>query len=140
MSASDLSRRDFLKLTRNILLAACGVLGLGGLVRFLDTRTQPDPQTDFDAGTVDSFADGSRTLLSQVPAVVIKTAQGFTALSLACTHLGCTLQIKPEGFTCPCHGSHFDPQGVVTRGPAGKPLTVLRTEVTPDGKLHVYTV
>jgi cytochrome b6-f complex iron-sulfur subunit len=139
MKARPLSRRDFLKQARMIVLAACGVLGVGGLLRFLDTRTQPDPQTDFDAGPADGFAEGSRTLLPNVPAVLIKNPDGFIALSLVCTHLGCTVESQPGGFACPCHGSHFDPQGKVTRGPAEKPLRLLRTQVSSDGHLHVYT-
>ena len=139
MKSRDLSRRDFLKLGRAIVLAACGVLGLGGLIRFLDTRTQPEPRTDFDAGPADRFADGSRTFLPDVPAVVIKNPAGFTALSLVCTHLGCTVESQPGGFACPCHGSRFDPQGRVTRGPADRPLRSLRSEVTSDGRLHIYT-
>lgn len=139
MKGRDLSRRDFLKLARNAVLATCGVLGLGGLIRFLDTRTQPDPQTDFDAGPAGRFVDGSRTLIPDVPAVVLKNPDGITVLSLVCTHLGCTVESKPEGFACPCHGSRFDIQGKVTRGPAVRPLRTLRSEVTPDGRLHVYT-
>lgn len=139
MNIPNPSRRDFLKLVRNLILWAAALLGLGGLVRFLDTRTQPDPQTDFDAGPADGFADGSRTLLPQVPAVLIKEAHGFNAISLVCTHLGCTVETKPDGFACPCHGSRFDPQGRITRGPAAQPLKVLRTEITADGRLHIYT-
>jgi cytochrome b6-f complex iron-sulfur subunit len=139
MNTSDLSRRDFLRLVRTILLWTCALLGMGGLVRFLDTRTQPDPETDFDAGSADGFADGSRTVLTQVPAMLIKDAQGFHAVSLVCTHLGCTVETRPEGFACPCHGSRFDPQGRVTRGPATQPLIVLRTEITADGRLHIHT-
>ena len=139
MKNTTLSRRDFLKLARTGLLTACGLLGLGGLVRFLDSRTQPEAQTDFDAGPAENLADGSRTLLPQVPAVVTRNASGFTAISLICTHLGCTVESTAEGFACPCHGSRFDPRGMVKRGPATQPLTSLRTEITPDGRLHVHT-
>jgi Rieske Fe-S protein len=136
---ADLTRRDFLKLARNLILWTCAVLGLGALLRFLDTRTQPEAQTDFDLGPADAFAAGERTMVPAVPAVLVRDAHGFTALSLVCTHLGCTLESKPEGFACPCHGSHFDPQGRVTRGPAVEPLKALRTAITPDGHLHLYT-
>jgi len=139
MNTPDPSRRDFLKLIRTMILWASALLGLGGLVRFLDTRTQPDPQTDFDTGPADSFAEGSRTLLPQVPAVLIKDMGMFSAISLVCTHLGCTVEIKPDGFACPCHGSRFDRRGRITRGPAAQPLKVLRTVITTDGRLHVHT-
>ena len=137
---SDISRRDFLKLAVKATLAACSLLGLDGLIRFLDTQTDPAPQTDFDLGPASSYAVGSRSLRPEIPAVVLRTESGFTALSLVCTHLGCTVESKPEGFTCPCHGSRFDPQGQVLRGPAQKPLNSLRTSITSDGKLHVYTI
>jgi len=139
MSDRRLSRRDFLKLARTAVLAACGLLGLGGLIRFLDTQTEPSPPTDFDLGLAAGFAPGSRTLRPEVPAVLIRSAGGFTALSLVCPHLGCTVESKPEGFVCPCHGSHFDPQGEVTRGPAAQALRALRVDITQDGHLHVYT-
>lgn len=139
MKKTSLSRRDFLKLASAAILTASGLLGLDGLFRFLNTQTDPLPQTDFDLGPVSNYAIGSRTLRPEIPAIVFATQGGFTALSLVCTHLGCTVESKPEGFACPCHGSRFDPLGKVTRGPAQKPLNSLRTGIDSDGKLHVYT-
>jgi nitrite reductase/ring-hydroxylating ferredoxin subunit len=136
---SGISRRDFLKIAGTAILTACGLLGLGGLIRFLDTQTDPVPPTDFDLGPASNYAVSSRTLRPEIPAIVLRTTSGFTALNLVCTHLGCTVESKPEGFTCPCHGSRFDPQGKITRGPAQKPLNSLRTGITSDGKLHIYT-
>ena len=138
MSERRLSRRDFLKLTRTALLTASGVLGLGGLLRFLSYQTEPPAPTEFDLGLAANYAPSSRTILPDVPAVLIRSDQGYTALSLVCPHLGCTVESKPDGFACPCHGSRFDLQGKVTRGPAGKPLVVLRVATTPDGKLHLF--
>src|SRR5450759_2032842 len=135
---SEISRRDFLKLASAAVLTLSGLLGLDGLFRFLDTQTDPLPPTDFDLGPAGNYPPGSRTLLSDVPALLLHTQAGFSAISLVCTHLGCTVESKPEGFACPCHGSRFDLQGNVTRGPAGKPLISLRTGITSDGKLHVY--
>jgi cytochrome b6-f complex iron-sulfur subunit len=135
----DISRRDFLKLASAAVLTVSGLLGLGGLFRFLDTETDPQPPTDFDLGPASDFAVGTRAVHPEIPAIVIHTASGFTALSLVCTHLGCTVESQSDGFVCPCHGSRYDPQGKVTRGPAQKPLRSLRTAITSDGKLHVYT-
>ncbi len=139
MREPELSRRDFLKWMRTALLTLSGLLGLAGLARFLGYQSQPPAPTEFDLGSASSYPLGSRTLLPQVPALLIRAGSGFTALSLVCPHLGCTVEPQPQGFTCPCHGSLFDPQGRVLRGPAGKPLSVLRLETTPDGHLHVFT-
>lgn len=136
---TDISRRDFLKLASSAVLIGAGLLGLGGLFRFLDTQTDPSPQTDFDLGSPDKYPPGSRAVLPEVPALLVHTQAGFSALSLVCTHLGCTVESKTDGFACPCHGSRFDLQGNVTRGPAGKPLNPLRTAITSDGNLHLYT-
>jgi len=135
----DLSRRDFLKLARDSLLALSGLLGLGGLIRFLDFQTEPPAPTDFDLGLASDYPLGTHKVIPDVPALLIHDASGFSALSLVCTHLGCTVEEKAEGFSCPCHGSRFDPQGEVTRGPANKPLGKLRVETTEDGHLHLYT-
>ena len=139
MNEQKLSRRDFLKWTRNAILTLCGLLGLAGLVRFLGYPSQPPAPTEFDLGPASQFARDSRTLLPQVPALLIRDAKGFSALSLVCTHLGCTVETQLDGFTCPCHGSRFDLQGKVRRGPAAKPLSALRVEVLPDGKLKLFT-
>jgi cytochrome b6-f complex iron-sulfur subunit len=139
MSAGKLSRRDFLKLARNGLLTLSGLLGLAGLLRYLSYQSQPPSPTEFVVGAPSDYAVGSRTVLPQVPALLIRETRGFSALSLICPHLGCTVDPQPDGFACPCHGSRFGLQGQVVRGPAGKALTALRVENAPDGKLHLFT-
>jgi cytochrome b6-f complex iron-sulfur subunit len=139
MPAKKISRRDFLKLVRTGLLTLSGLLGLGGLLRFLSYQSQPPTPTEFVLGAPADYAIGSRTVLPQVPALLVRTATGFTALSLVCPHLGCSVEPQSDGFTCPCHGSRFDPQGKLVRGPAEQGLTVLRLETEADGKLHVFT-
>lgn len=129
---AETSRRDFLKLVRNGFLWLSGGLALGGLFRFLDYESNPAPQTEFDLGPADQFPVGSRTLLPDPPAVLLHTESGFSALSLVCTHLGCTVEVKGDGFACPCHGSLFDAAGNVKHGPADKSLQKLQVEVTAD--------
>lgn len=136
---SNPTRRDFLKLTTTALLTASGLLGLGGLLRFLDYQTEPPRKTDFDLGPASNFQMNSRTLLPDVPAVLIHNAAGFSALSLVCTHLGCTVEQNPDGFACPCHGSRYDANGTVQRGPAVKPLRHLRIETKADDTLVLHT-
>jgi cytochrome b6-f complex iron-sulfur subunit len=136
---SNVSRRDFLRLTRNGLIWLSAVLGLGGLVRFLDYEPNPAPKTEFDLGSATNYPPGSRTLLANVPAMLIHAESGFSALSLTCTHLGCTVEQNKNEFLCPCHGSHFDLNGKLLHGPAAQPLASLRIERTKDGKLILHT-
>jgi cytochrome b6-f complex iron-sulfur subunit len=133
------SRRDFLKLLRDGFLWLSGALALSGLIRFLDFEPNPAPKTEFDLGPASNFPLGSRTLLSDPPAVLLHTESGFSALSLVCTHLGCTVEQSADGFACPCHGSHYDPNGHVMHGPAMKPLASLRVEITKDNRLILHT-
>ena len=136
---SNISRRDFLKLARNGLLWLSGALGLAGLLRFLGYEPNPAPKTEFDLGLAANYPLGSRTLLSNVPAMLIHTENGFSAFSLTCTHLGCTVEQIKDEFVCPCHGSHFNLDGKLLHGPAAKPLASLRIETTEDGKLILHT-
>ena len=121
----DPSRRDFLKLTTTALLAASGLIGLAGLIVVEDLASDYPP--------------GSQTVIPDVPALLTHNQAGFSALSLICTHLGCTVWQDANGLTCPCHGSRYDENGNVLQGPAKKPLAFLRVELTADGHVIVHT-
>jgi len=133
-----LSRRDFLKLATNSLLGLSGVLGVGGLIRFLSYEMDPAPPSQYDLGSAGDYPPGSRTLLMQIPAVLIHNNDGYLAFSLVCTHLGCTVEQKEGEFECPCHGSKYDDKGYVTRGPANTPLKKLRVEITETGNIILH--
>jgi Rieske Fe-S protein len=49
---------------------------------------------------------------------------GFLAISLKCSHLGCSViwDESQQTFRCPCHASAFDKQGLVINPPAPRPL------------------
>lgn len=53
------------------------------------------------------------------------------AIRPICTHLGCTVewQSGQNRFVCPCHGSQYDAQGRVVRGPARRPLPLITATV-----------
>jgi Rieske Fe-S protein len=133
-------RRDFLKLGTDLLLGLGGLLSLWGLLRYLGYQPDPAPQTEFDLGAASAYPPGSRTPLPEVPAVLYNDNGTFYAYSLACTHLGCTVEVEGEsGFVCPCHGSRYDHEGQVLTGPAKEPLHRLRVEVNEEGIVWVYT-
>ena len=58
------------------------------------------------------------------------TASAFTA---TCTHQQCTVTGFTEGvFQCPCHGSRYDTNGAVVRGPATQNLRRFNATVNGD--------
>jgi cytochrome b6-f complex iron-sulfur subunit len=132
-----LSRRDFLKVTTRTLLGVSGLLGLGGLIRFLSYEPAPPPPKRIEVGLTKNYPIDSRTVLPAIPALLVHNADGFSAISLICTHLGCTVEAKSKEFVCPCHGSRYDTNGKVTLGPASESLEQLKVEITADNKIIV---
>ena len=63
---------------------------------------------------------------------VIRRDQEIYALSLVCTHLGCTVNVTPNNLVCPCHGSVFDRDGAVLKGPSTAPLKRLEVREKDD--------
>jgi Rieske Fe-S protein len=65
------------------------------------------------------------------PVAVYKTADGVVgAVSAVCTHFGCTVGFNAADQTwdCPCHGSRYDLEGHVIRGPADRDLDPIAGE------------
>ncbi|MBI2870275.1 MAG: ubiquinol-cytochrome c reductase iron-sulfur subunit [Candidatus Omnitrophica bacterium] len=70
---------------------------------------------------------------------VVRTKEGFYALSAICTHLGCTpVWLMAESkFKCPCHGSGFKMTGINYEGPAPRPLERVAISLADDGQIMV---
>jgi cytochrome b6-f complex iron-sulfur subunit len=134
-----LSRADFLSVVGKSLLVLCGLLGLGGLVEYLRFQPDPAPPSEFDLGSDSDYPPGSRTEIPQAQAVLLHEESGFSALSLICPHLGCTVRLEAEGYACPCHGSRFNLDGSLQNGPASQPMEALEVEETADGNLILHT-
>lgn len=128
-----------MKLWTSYLVGISGLLGLVGIARYLSYSGGEVKMKEFDLGAASAFPIGSRTRVAGIPALVQRDQTGFSALSLLCTHLGCTVEDMPEGFQCPCHGSRYDSNGKVTRGPAAQPLQSLRVEVNAKGNVILHT-
>jgi cytochrome b6-f complex iron-sulfur subunit len=63
---------------------------------------------------------------------IVREGDDIYALSLVCTHLGCTVNVTPKKLICPCHGSIFSRGGEVFKGPADAPLEQLAVEEHGD--------
>jgi len=133
------SRRDFLKLSTNSLLALAGLLGIGGLIRYLSYPYDPPPPSEFDIGPTTNYPLNSRVILAHIPAMIIHDENGLRAISLTCSHLGCIVEQRSFGFECPCHSSRYDSDGQVSKGPANADLRKLRLAESEDGNLHIFT-
>jgi cytochrome b6-f complex iron-sulfur subunit len=134
---TSFSRRQFILLATRLSLWTSGVLGLAGALRFLSYKPPAPPPKRFEIGNLSSYPVGSRTLLADIPAVLIRSEDEVRALSLVCTHLGCTVERNAGAYMCPCHGSRFDKDGIVTKGPAVEPLQALLVEQDEEGNLVV---
>jgi len=66
--------------------------------------------------------------------IVVHQNDTITVLSSHCTHLGCKInKIENGRLICPCHGSEYDLEGKVIKGPAYKNLEVLPSKISSDG-------
>jgi Rieske Fe-S protein len=83
-------------------------------------------------GTVADFPMGSWRAVRTPNVIVGRDARGLFAYSAVCTHSGCTVpppMSSTSGSTCPCHGSRFNNDGMVTGGPATRSLNNFRVVV-----------
>jgi cytochrome b6-f complex iron-sulfur subunit len=110
---------------------------LAATLRFLVPNVLYEPSRRFDIGPPSGFPPGSATFLPDRRLYVFNEADGFYAISSVCTHLGCNVKHSGPGFACPCHGSQFDENGRVVRGPAPKPLDWYALSLSPHAQLVV---
>ncbi len=124
-----LSRRELLVLGGSACAAT--MLGCGSLLPSM-----------LDAGMASALAVGALRAVSGYPVAVGHDAGGYYAISLICTHAGCDMgvdgQVSSAGVLCSCHGSVFDVNGAVMRGPAGTGLDHYAVSIDAGGKLIVH--
>ncbi len=159
---------DSREISRRSLLAMLGwgaftVASLGAIyqsLKFIFPNALNEPPAAFKAGPPTEYALGSTTVITDKRVVLNRDPDGFYAISLICTHLGCTPQFFVDvtsdlldkgvtglratrqnptlpGFKCPCHGSRYYRDAVNFFGPAPRPMDRLSVELAPDGKLLI---
>ena len=148
---STWSRRNFIGLAGwGALLGSLGA-GTAAFGRFMYPRVLFEPRTEVKVGRPEEYAVGSvsEKWINLYRFWLIRTRDGFMALSARCTHLGCTaLYLAQENkFKCPCHGSGFrgldgedsapGGAGINFEGPAPRPLERAKIALAEDGQLVV---
>jgi Rieske Fe-S protein len=140
MSCDGCSRRDLL---RGIGVAVAGALVLEGCTTNGSSLPNASSSTcganlciDLgDPGNA-ALATSGGALLVDAPGdtiMVIRASDtAVVALSAICTHAGCSMDFVPASrlIDCPCHGSQFDENGQVVRGPARRALRVYGADLT----------
>ena len=125
-----MDRKDF-------LLTTCAACGVTSTLTFLDSCSK----AAVVSFTVDLTQSANAALAhtngyvinTNYNVIVIKTSSGYEALSLICTHQGCTVNFTGSSFRCPCHGGTFNITGAVTGGPPPSALT--KYTVTQSGNI-----
>ncbi len=113
---------------RKLLKGLAGACALGLLLwRFLLPPAQAQQKPLLRVRRDELPAKGG-LIYREARVAVLQDAGEIYALSLVCTHLGCTVKVTPNELICPCHGSVFDRQGRVLKGPARGNLQRLTLE------------
>ncbi|MFM7579809.1 MAG: cytochrome b6-f complex iron-sulfur subunit, partial [Microcystaceae cyanobacterium] len=154
----DLGRRQFMNLLTfgTITGIAAGALypivsyfippssgAAGGGVTAKDSLGNDIKASEFLA----SHNAGDRTLaqgLKGDPTYIVVTGDKAIAdygINAVCTHLGCVVpwNAAENKFMCPCHGSQYNAEGKVVRGPAPLSLALAHATVNEDDKLIFST-
>ena len=123
-----MKRRTFL----DVVIAASGAV-LGAFVaypiaRYLVPPKAPEAATRrVVAAKQDEVPPGGFKIFpfGGEPGILIRGKDGgYRALSAVCTHLGCTVQLRPDGQSiwCACHNGLYDLDGRNVSGPPPRPL------------------
>jgi len=128
--------------------SAASAAALAATGRFMFPNVLNEPPQQFKAGFPAEYGMGVDerwkekfgVWIVRTPSDVVQRSNGFFALLVTCTHLGCTPNyLSAEGkFKCPCHGSGFRAEsGINFEGPAPRPLERARIVLADDGQLLI---
>lgn len=148
------SRRDFIQIggTIGILLVIASVLGV--LTVFSSPKSsQPPSDGSQNSTSTSNLPSGAIANVNELSVgvpkyfdypspgytnMLLKKADGsLIALSMLCTHVCCQCQYDSAStdIYCPCHGSVFDQNGNVLRGPAVTKLPSIGVSIDNNGNI-----
>lgn len=134
-----MQRRDFIRGTCRVCLLGAAGASLINLAACSPSTGSAISKTE----VIDNKVAVSIAAFEKVPLQIIspekypyevavqKEQDGtYKALLLKCTHYDNQVQQDGNGYSCSFHGSRFDKEGKVLKGPASEPLMQLKTSVT----------
>jgi cytochrome b6-f complex iron-sulfur subunit len=128
LEPEPVARRDFLGLTAAWSALAAVAFAFLGAMRLPRAAVVPVASRKFRLTVPESLAPGQALVPPGRSVAIFREPGAVYAVSTVCTHLGCIIKPDPEGFHCPCHGSHFGRDGTVLKGPAPTPLPWIAIE------------
>jgi Rieske Fe-S protein len=129
MTEPELDRRSVMvggaALGAGVLLAGCAAAPTAS------TSAPAAPASGTVLGATSAVPVGGGAIFPDQKVVVTQpTAGTFVGLSAVCTHQGCVVaKVEAGTIDCACHGSKFQLDGTVAKGPAAKPLTPVKVTV-----------
>ena len=135
-----MSRRSFLALLGlGVGLGAMQLVG-ASLLGFLYPNAMKIPPSVFSIGRPEEVTAHDGKVFVSKQKIFVEALSGKVRVQTAvCTHLGCTVNMVPTGYQCPCHGSTYDKLGHNTGGPAPRPLVFFQVFKGASGDLMVDT-
>lgn len=128
----SISRRKLIYLTWiGAAAIAVGELLAGTFAFLWPRRKGPQRETVFIAGKATDFKVGEVVSFRKERTFILRTEEGFLALSAVCTHLRCVVNWNDvvKKFECPCHGAKFSLKGEVLEGPPPRPLDLHKLQI-----------
>ena len=150
----DMGRRQFMNLLTfgTVTGTALGALypvvkyfipassgGSGGGVTAKDALGNDIVASDFLAAHKPGERALAQGLKGDPTYIVVENEDAIASygISAVCTHLGCVVpwNASENKFICPCHGSQYNNEGKVLRGPAPLSLALAHANVNDSGKV-----
>lgn len=130
LDPEPIPRRDALGLMSLWSMGAALLFATIGMLRLPKAAVLASPSKKVKVQLPDTLADGEPFVPPGRSMAVFRQAGQIYAISTVCTHLGCIVKPSAAGFACPCHGSEFEADGTVRKGPAPRPLDWLQVTVS----------
>ena len=135
------NRREVLTAGSALALMGLGAaIGGGALFKYMWPLVTYGAPAKFLVPIEDLPEPGDEVLFSEMKTILRRHSENqVVAISLVCTHLGCTVNRIETGFLCPCHGSQYDGDGNVVGGPAPATLPWLAIKKVPGNQIEINT-